>query len=643
MIMLKHLKESKICSVLLLLGLTLLPSILSAESFLYKPLTPSQNSQFIVALYQKLLGRTPSTGEVTPFLNVLKQGGTRTTVAGSIITSTEFRTKLIQDLYSDYLGRTADAASISAFLNLYAQGGSTQDARKIILVSQEYFTNIAQNTNLGFIDALYTDLLSRTPSLTELQAYLRLIDDSGRSGVVQSILTSNEFRSGLIGLLFQQYLGRTPETFETNTFLTLLQGSTTEDDLRKIILGSDEFFRHVAPPFLNRTSLRLFLGSAAPKANRTDLKHLKAHINWGDGHTALAEIEDAGDGSVRVFATHSFKQNLKFQITATLTLGQEVVRHGFNFNVKSLVSQIAPFPAQSKLAVRVAAGDVNGDGIDDIIVAAGPGGGPHVKTYDGITGKLLNSFLAYDPTFKGGVFVAAGDIDNDGKADIVTGAGPGAGPQVKVFSGADGSVLESFFAFDQSFTGGVSVAVGDVNGDGVADIITSAGPGGGPHINVFSGVDLSVLESFFAFDPGFNGGVFVAAGDVNGDGNSDIITAAGPGGGPHVKVFSGADLAVLQSFDAFSAGFTGGVRVACADVNGDGLADVITAAGPGGGPHVKVFSGKDGSTLNSFFAFSSSFTGGVFVAAGDIDGKGKVSVLDGTGGGAAPLLSVKRF
>ena len=57
----------------------------------------------------------------------------------------------------------------------------------------------------------------------------------------------------------------------------------------------------------------------------------------------------------------------------------------------------------------------------------------------------------------------------------------GGGPDVNVF-GADGTFLAGFFAFDPKFTGGVRVAVGDVNGDGFPDIITAAGPGGGPNI-----------------------------------------------------------------------------------------------------------------------------------------------------------------
>ncbi|MFX8645089.1 hypothetical protein ABTM18_20385, partial [Acinetobacter baumannii] len=80
------------------------------------------------------------------------------------------------------------------------------------------------------------------------------------------------------------------------------------------------------------------------------------------------------------------------------------------------------------------------------------------------------------------------------------------------------------FAYDPGFTGGISVTTADINGDGVDDIITGALSGGGPHVQVFDGTDLHVLRSFFAYDPGFRGGVQVAAGDVTGDGIADIIT-----------------------------------------------------------------------------------------------------------------------
>jgi autotransporter-associated beta strand protein len=263
--------------------------------------------------------------------------------------------------------------------------------------------------------------------------------------------------------------------------------------------------------------------------------------------------------------------------------------------------------------VRVATGDVNGDGVDDIITAPGAGGGPHIEVFDGATSTLLQSFLAYSPAFTGGVYVAVGDVNNDGFGDIITGAGAGGGPHVEVFNGTNHALLHSFFAYSAKFTGGVRVAAGDVNDDRFGDIITGAGAGGGPHVEVFSGVNLSLLKSIFAFDPSFTGGVYVAAGDVDNDKYADLIVGAGEGGGPHVKVYSGRLDALLDNFFAYDSNFRGGVRVGAGDVNGDGKDDIITGAGPGGGPHVKVTTAGTLHEMDSFMAFDPTFLGGVFV------------------------------
>lgn len=263
--------------------------------------------------------------------------------------------------------------------------------------------------------------------------------------------------------------------------------------------------------------------------------------------------------------------------------------------------------------VRVTVGDVNSDGVPDLVTAPGAGMAPDVRVWDGRTGALLRDFLAYDQRFQNGVYVAAGDVNHDGFADIITGADRGGGPHVEVFSGKDGTLLYSFFAYNPAFPGGVRVAAGDVNGDGFADIITGAGPGGGPHVEVWSGKDGGVLRSFMAYDPAFAGGVYVAAGDTNGDHVADVITGAGAGGGPHVEVWSGLDNSILASFMAFNPAYTGGVRVGAADVNDDGRIDILTATGPNGSALVNFYDAPPKALVDTFFAYDPRFQGGVFV------------------------------
>jgi hypothetical protein len=238
-----------------------------------------------------------------------------------------------------------------------------------------------------------------------------------------------------------------------------------------------------------------------------------------------------------------------------------------------------------------------------------------VRVFDGRTGALIRSFFAYDPSFTGGVTVAAGDVTGDGVPDIVTGTGPGGGPAVTVFDGRTGALVRNFFAYDPGFRGGVNVALGDVNGDGVDDIAAGNGVGGGPAVVVFDGRTGAQISSFFAYDPAFRGGVNVALGDVDGDGRADVVTGPGPGGGPLVATFDATTGKPFDQFLTMDAGFRGGVWVAAADTNGDGRAEVVAGAGPGGGPMVSVQDGQTGAAEDNFFAFNPDFVGGVYVAA----------------------------
>jgi hypothetical protein len=220
----------------------------------------------------------------------------------------------------------------------------------------------------------------------------------------------------------------------------------------------------------------------------------------------------------------------------------------------------------------------------------------------------LDGILAYPYGFRGGVFAASGDFTGDGKPELVTGADAGGGPQVRTFS-AQGSPLSGFFPYPQGYSGGVRVAAGKFGSS--ERIVTSPGPSGGPQVLVLSQGG-AIQSAFWAYAQGFTGGVYVAAGNVDGNAGDEIVTGAGQGGGPHVRVFR-PDGTPLSGFFAYAPGFSGGVRVATGDVDGDGVNEIITGAGPGGGPQVRIFK-ADGTPMGGFFAYPTGFSGGVYVS-----------------------------
>jgi len=229
-----------------------------------------------------------------------------------------------------------------------------------------------------------------------------------------------------------------------------------------------------------------------------------------------------------------------------------------------------------------------------------------------LNGKTELEFNSYGDNFFGGASIASGDVDGDGEAEIITGAGFTGGPHVRIFD-QQGKLEGQFFAYAPHFRGGVKVAAGDVDGDGVDEIITGAGFTGGPHVRIFT-LSGKLKGHFFAYDPGFRGGVNVAVANIDGgakESRAEIITAPGPGGGPHIRIFDN-QANVKTQFFAYNSNFRGGVNVAAGDVDNDGLAEIITGAGPGGTPHVRVFE-ADSKLIGSFFAYEDEFNGGVEV------------------------------
>lgn len=284
-------------------------------------------------------------------------------------------------------------------------------------------------------------------------------------------------------------------------------------------------------------------------------------------------------------------------------------------------------------AVRAVAADVNGDGFTDIVAATGPGGGSRVRVLDGRTFQdLVTEFSVFESAFAGGVFVSSGDFNRDGRDELVFTPDQGGGPRVRILTLAGDRITAAadFFGIDDpGFRGGARSAVGDVNADGVPDLVVSAGFGGGPRVSLIDGA--SVLtgsprhlgSDFFAFEPDLRNGAYVAVADADGDGWGDLVFGAGPGGGPRVLTVSGRALVTggpdaalatpLGNAFAGDASHRGGVRVTAKDLDGDGRPEVIAGSGSGG--ELRVYKTvPPGLHLSETFApFGGAALDGVYV------------------------------
>src|SRR6185436_1970310 len=312
------------------------------------------------------------------------------------------------------------------------------------------------------------------------------------------------------------------------------------------------------------------------------------------------------------------------------------------------------------------------------VIVIGPGKSPlmpeFVRVIDEGSGAVLAQFAPYGNTFQGGVRVATGDLTGDGVDEIVTATGWSIVAEVRVYT-QNGGLLTSFRPYGASFDGGVQVAVADVDGDGLSDIITV--PSWGPaEVKVFRNVLVGGVPTFdasnpyrdfLAFPTSFIGGAVVDAADMGKlvgssfvntlDGKAEIVVGSGDDIKTTVKVFdvSGAPTAV-RSFTPFSTATTsyqGGVSLSVARINADLIPDIVVGAGVNGRSLVDVWawSNTPSATLSSlsangigFAAFTdASRNSPVQVATLDTDGDDIADVILAVQGPGGTTSQIREF
>ena len=188
----------------------------------------------------------------------------------------------------------------------------------------------------------------------------------------------------------------------------------------------------------------------------------------GTLHTSFAPYGDTYKNGVNI-AVAPLEKNGELKIV-TGTLHEKPLVKVYNLEGQPIGKEFFAYAKNFKGGVNVAIADLNGDGSKQIITSAAANGGAHIRIFNKDGRLLTPGFFAYDKKFRGGAYVAAGDVDADGKDEIITGMGIGGSPEVRVFDKA-GKRKTSFFASDKTRKTGVKIAVTDLDDDGRAEII----------------------------------------------------------------------------------------------------------------------------------------------------------------------------
>lgn len=357
---------------------------------------------------------------------------------------------------------------------------------------------------------------------------------------------------------------------------------------------------------------------------------------------AAGQTSAAGPGFS--FAVARFLANGTLDTTWGGT-GMEILR----FGAASSVAQAAALQRDGTLVVAGYAGVGSSNdfavarliGDQWIVVAPDQGAPPLVRIY-GPTGTLYGEFFAYGASFQGGVRVAVADVNGDYYPDLLTAPGPGGLPFVNMFNGRDFSLIRQFQVYGESFTGGIHLAAADVLGTEVPQLLVGPDMGGEPYINIFHVVTGSLLRQVLAYGVAYKGGVRVATADVNGDYVADVLTAPQAGGAPFVNIFDVRPLTpvLLRQIQVYGETFTGGIYLATGDTNGDGFRELVVGPGQGGDPFVNTFDTRTGAFLQQYQAYGQGFSAGVRVGAVDINSDGFADIVTGPGATGQPYVKI---
>ena len=275
----------------------------------------------------------------------------------------------------------------------------------------------------------------------------------------------------------------------------------------------------------------------------------------------------------------------------------------------------SPYGTSYNKGINGAIGDVNGDGRDEIVTITGAATSGHLRVFDLNGNPLSWNVFPFEKAYTGGGKIAVGDTDADGQKEIIVVPAGARLPEVFIFKYGKNAPVKKYQVFQPGFRGGLSVTSGDIDYDGKDEVIVATASRGG-NVAVYGGDGKFWGLSIFPFGQAYKGGLSVAYGAFR-EGQPGLAVGTLAGANGRVKVISAEkNFKVWGDFYPFGRSFKSGTNVAAADVNKDTISEVVTAVASGGAPHVLAYSttGKIQNAVN-FFPFDKSESGGVNLAA----------------------------
>lgn len=316
------------------------------------------------------------------------------------------------------------------------------------------------------------------------------------------------------------------------------------------------------------------------------------------------------------------------------------------------MSSFFAYDSRLRFGLQVAQADIDGDNVNEIVVAPGQGATSLIKAFE-LNGTLIASVQAYAPGFMGGANLATGDFNGDRREDFAVVPILGGGPQVRVYTlNAAGNgfiLLDSFFAFSPDFRGGVNIAAGDTDSDGTDEIVLAPRGNAGPQVRLYrynsATRHFTLSTSIIVYQATFRGGVQLATGDIDADGADDIVTSPYLNGGPNVRVFkvnSSNKLQLLAGTMAYASTYRGTLSMSVGDLDGDGYGEIVLAPKTSGNSLVKVlrYASRKLNVVDSFMAYDANFRGGVNLFVNDVDGDGYAEVMTSPASNGGPNVRV---